>query len=168
MERSKEDALLELARILEEQGVPYALIGGVAVQIHSRDPRTTLDIDIAVLTYEDLPVAELEAGGFSRRRRFEHSENWSAADGTPVQFTDEVMLADAVRRAEPLTFGGRVLRVATVVDLVRAKLLAARDPRRRRSKRLMDIADAQGLVEDHPEVRASLTDAERQLLDALP
>jgi hypothetical protein len=49
MEGSKRSALIELARILAEAGVPYAVIGGVALQIHQSDPRTTIDIDLAVL-----------------------------------------------------------------------------------------------------------------------
>jgi hypothetical protein len=40
---------------------------------------------------------------------------------------------------------------------VRAKLRAASDPARRRSKRLLDLADAQGLIEDHPELGRELT-----------
>ena len=49
MERSKETTLLEVARIMKEAGTPYALIDGVAVQFHCKDPRTTIDIDLAIL-----------------------------------------------------------------------------------------------------------------------
>ncbi|HVG24417.1 MAG TPA: hypothetical protein VND45_09710 [Thermoanaerobaculia bacterium] len=34
METSKKPALASLARVLQESGVPYAIIGGVALQVH--------------------------------------------------------------------------------------------------------------------------------------
>ena len=45
---SKEQPLYLVAQLLERERVPYALIGGVALQLHSEEPRTTLDIDVAV------------------------------------------------------------------------------------------------------------------------
>jgi len=58
---SKDGAFRELFRILEASGLEYALIGGVAVQLWRREPRTTLDIDVAVKSYESVPRAALEA-----------------------------------------------------------------------------------------------------------
>src|SRR5678815_5346053 len=93
VEQSKERCLLELVRILAEERVSYALIGGVAVQIHSTDPRTTLDIDIVVKSYDQVPRAALEAAGFRWHGRHAHSDNWSGPGPTPVQFTDDAVLA---------------------------------------------------------------------------
>lgn len=164
MERSKERSLTEVVRVLEESGVAYALIGGVAIQMWSSDPRTTLDVDFAVLRYDDLPAARLRAAGFSCTGRHAHSENWVGPDATPVQFTEDPRLATAVIGAVALPLGNLTMRVAAPVDLVHAKLLAASDPARRRSKRLQDLADAQGLVEDHPEIAAGLSAEETALL----
>lgn len=52
---SKEGPLRLVAQLLEREGVPYALIGGVAIQLHTEEPRSTLDIDLAVPTYADVP-----------------------------------------------------------------------------------------------------------------
>jgi len=52
MDQSKKPALLSLCRILADEHVAYAIIGGLALQIHQQEPRTTLDIDIAVLGRE--------------------------------------------------------------------------------------------------------------------
>ncbi len=49
MEHTKGPALLALAHVFAEAGVPYAIIGGVALQVHQSEPRTTLDIDVAVI-----------------------------------------------------------------------------------------------------------------------
>jgi len=40
---TKERPLRAVIDVLEATGTPYALIGGVAMQLHSREPRTTLD-----------------------------------------------------------------------------------------------------------------------------
>ncbi|MCL4822199.1 MAG: hypothetical protein KJ067_23985 [Vicinamibacteria bacterium] len=56
------------------------------------------------------------------------------------------------------------LPVLAPLDLVRAKLRAATDPSRRRSKRLQDLSDALGLVERRPELADQLTPGERQQL----
>jgi len=168
METTKKPALAALARILDSANVSYAIIGGVAVQVHHPDPRTTLDIDIAVLSADAIPRDALIAAGFKATGSFEHSENWAAENGTPVQFTEDPGLASAVRAAEAIRFDDVTLRVIRVADLVRQKLRAGSDPARRRSKRLSDLVDAQGLLEAYPDLRADLTPEELAVLDQLP
>ncbi len=168
MDRTKAPTLGLLARVLAESGVPYAIIGGVALQVHQAEPRTTLDIDVAIAGSAILPRARLEAEGFRATGRFAHFENWAAPDGVPVQFTDDPALAVAVMRAETIEVDGIPLRVIWRADLLHEKLRAASDPERRRSKRLQDLADAQGLLESAPTLAAELTAEERAVLDRLP
>jgi hypothetical protein len=168
MERTKRPALLALARIFAEAGVPYAIIGGIALQVHQAEPRTTLDIDVAVVAYAKLPRVQLEAAGFQCTGRFSHSENWTGPEGTPVQFTDDPALAEAITRAEEIELEDVCLRVVGRADLLHAKLRAASDPARRRSKRLQDLADAQALIESTPALERELSSDERALLDRLP
>jgi hypothetical protein len=168
MEDSKEAALLELAAALDEAGTPYAIIGGIAVQVRRREPRTTLDIDVAVLGREQIPAELLQARGFQHTGSHPRTENWRGPGEVPVQFTDDPAFMEAIARAEPVPLGTRSLRVVTSEDLLHAKLRAAADPARRRSKRLQDLGDAVGLVEESPELEARLLPAERALLDRLP
>ncbi len=168
METTKKPALLTLARLLDESGVPYAIIGGIAVQIHHPDPRTTLDIDLAVLSRDAIPGDLLISAGFRRVASFEHSENWLAGDGTPVQFTDDPALASAVSSAGEIVVDGITLRVIGVIDLLHEKIRAGGDPARRRSKRLQDLSDAQALLEADPDLARHLRPEERDVLDRLP
>jgi len=110
----------------------------------------------------------LRAARFQFGGTFEHSENWTAADGTPVQFTDDPAIAPAVRAAGEILLDGITLRVIRVVDLLHQKLRAGSDRARRRSKRLQDLADAQALLEGNPDLVNELTAAERELLAQLP
>jgi hypothetical protein len=166
MERTKEPTLLAVARILGDAGVVYAIIGGVAVQIHLPDPRTTLDIDVAVAG--PIPGDRLRAHGFTLDGTFTHSQNWRGPDDTPVQFTDDPALAGAISRAEIIERGGVRLRVIGRRDLLREKLRSGSDPARRRSKRFQDLGDVQALLEADPSLSAELSPAERALLDRLP
>jgi len=165
IDTSKTRSLAELARVFQAASVPYAVIGGVAVQIWSTDPRTTLEVDLALFSCDALPRAAMAEAGLVFGRRFEHSEDWTGPDGAPVQFTDDTAFGEAVRHAEERSLAGHVLRVAPVLELVRAKLRAAGDPARRRSKRLMDLADAVALTEQHPGVLARLDAEQRRRLE---
>lgn len=160
---SKERPLRLVAQLLEREGVPYALIGGVAVQLHTEDPRSTLDIDLAVPTYADVPRDALRGAGFEHTGRHEHSDNWRAPGPGPlkqrtaVQFSaEDEGIADAVEHAVIVALDGGVqLRVATVADLIVLKLAAAAEPKRRPSKREHDVADVLALLEAHPELRSA-------------
>jgi hypothetical protein len=162
MDASKKPDLLLLCELLER--TPYALIGGLALQIYQAEPRTTLDIDVAVLAYESLPSAALLAAGFVREGHQAHSENWRGPGGTPIQFSDDPAFAEAIRSSETHALEGLELRVVSLRALLRAKLRAGQDPARRKSKRMQDLADVQALLEQFPALDAELSDAERVLL----
>jgi hypothetical protein len=51
--------LRTVVSVLEASGTPYAVIGGVAMQMLSKEPRTTLDIDLAVRTFAEIPRQHL-------------------------------------------------------------------------------------------------------------
>src|SRR5262249_47817491 len=147
---TKQLALVALATVLEGAGLRYAIIGGVALQVHQAEPRTTLDIDLAVPSLDAIPRAALEATGFKRTGSFAHSENWLGPEGVPVQFTDDPLLGPAIERAEEIGLASVRVRVIGLADLLHEKLRAGSDPARRRSKRLQDLADAEALLEQTP------------------
>ena len=168
METTKRPALVALGRVLRDANVPYAIIGGIALQIHQSEPRTTLDIDLAVARFDAIPRAALEAAGFHYGGRFAHSDNWIGPSGVPVQFTDDPALTLALERAIEIELDGVPLRVIQRGDLLHEKIRAGSDPARRGSKRLQDFADAKAILEEVPELRAELSERERAVLDALP
>jgi len=163
VDRSKEPDLSLLAAVLARQNTAYAVIGGIALQVHQQEPRTTLDIDVALGNLRELPRGALLEAGFR-----ESGRSWLGPADTRVQFTDDPALAGAVPRAVEIPLGGLVLRVLAKSDLLHEKLRAGSDPARRRSKRLQDLADAQALLEQDPTLRSQLTADERAVLDRLP
>jgi predicted nucleotidyltransferase len=145
-------ALVDVTQALTEAGVPYALIGGLAVGIQSEQPRATLDVDLAVSTQTARArvVELLAANGVRVTGEFDHSVNFVALDGTPVQVAFDPSFDEMLARAEEVTIGGAVIRVLTVADLIASKERAASDPARRRSKALRDQADVELLKGDVP------------------
>ncbi len=163
---SKQDDLLVVARVLNEAGIDWALIGGLAYQIHANDPRTTLDIDLAIRVRDQIPREALRRGGFAATGSFAFTESWQGPGGTPVQFSDEASFAEALRTAETLELAGVVLRVINKLEFVRAKLRAAAEPQRRRTKALRDLIDLETILEENPDLDAQLgvDDRARMLL----
>ncbi len=166
-DKTKEQTLHLLIDILNTAQLPYAIIGGVALQVHSSDPRTTVDIDVALTDRGVVPEAALLAAGFLHTGSFEHTENWKSPEDIAVQFSAGARWRGIVERAEVHEAFGKPMRFLTALDLVRAKLLSATDPSRRRSKALIDAADVEILTEEHPEILAQLTEAERDLVSRL-
>lgn len=167
---TKQEPLRQVVAVLAATQTPYALIGGVAIQLFSEDPRTTLDIDLAVALFADIPVAALCAAGFEHEARFAHSDNWRAPGSGPraqriaVQFSaEDVGIALAVQRATTWHIDGLDVRVATASDLVVLKLAAAEEPTRRARKRRQDLLDILMLLEDHAEAGADVANLAARL-----
>jgi hypothetical protein len=146
-------ALLDTARALGAIGVPYALIGGVAVGIHSAVPRATADTDIAVLSTVDrtaIARALVEAG-FRSVGEFQHSVNFRHASGEPVQLVFDPAFDPMIQRAERFEVTAFSVFIVRKADLIAMKERAAADPARRRSKALRDQADVELLRGDVPD-----------------
>lgn len=155
----KESVLASVLDVLHKRGVRYAVIGGIAVQLYTREPRTTTDIDLAIESLADVPHDDLTARGFKLTGLHDYTENWRgpAPAGTPkaaripVQFSYGDPMTAAVSRSFAVDVGFP-LQLVALPDLVELKLQAAESPERKRSKSVQDVADVVKLVEEHPEV----------------
>jgi hypothetical protein len=167
---TKEQPLRAVIAVLESTGTPYAVIGGIAMQLHSREPRTTLDIDLAVRTFAEIPGDALTKAGFVHEGRQAHSDNWRAPGPSPraqrpaIQFSSEdVGIDDAIARAHPVDAGNFRLRLASPPDLLVLKLAAAEEPTRRASKRRQDLLDIMTLVDEYPELATHIPELQRRV-----
>jgi hypothetical protein len=168
----KESVLISILDILHKHGVRYAVIGGIAVQLYTREPRTTKDIDLAIESLADIPREELTARGFKFTGLYDYTENWlgPAPAGTPkteripVQFSYGDPMSAAVSRSFAVDVGFP-LQLVTLPDLVELKLLATESQERKRSKSIQDAADVVKLVEEHPEIDSD--EIERRVMAAL-
>lgn len=154
--------LRDVVRWNTEQGVPLAVVGGLAVGIYSR-PRATKDIDVSLVTRQ--PPAELakSLAAFDFQPAFVESVDMARdlgvlamrhANNTIVDFIYArfPFQEERVHRAETLKFGNLELNVVQLEDLAAMKLEAGRP---------QDLVDVQQLVRANPKMRRG------EVLDAI-
>lgn len=143
-----EEALLQAARLFQEEGIPYMLVGGLANAVWG-EPRATVDVDFTVWVEEThLPVAvqrlaEIfrplpeDAVGFVRETRVLplESEQHVRVD---VIFGLLPFEREALARSVPVEIAGFPVHVVSPEDLVLMKIV---------SERSQDVEDARGIVQ---------------------
>lgn len=131
------DAAFEIAGFLTKQHVPYAILGGFAVQYHGQ-PRQTSDLDLVVLVpepkldlfidriLEAFPARIRNAKIFAQKNRI---LLLSSNEGTPIDLSFGIpgYEEEALRRVRRLTIPGKgTLRLLGAEDLIIHKCVAGR------------------------------------------
>jgi hypothetical protein len=146
------DLLERTLQILGEADARFCVIGGQAVNAYA-EPVVSLDLDLALAPGEVERLAAL-FGPPIRMERFEHSVNLSApGSDLRIQLQVDPRYEDFPARAEMRTVLGHRLPVAKLEDVLRGKVWAVSDSKRRASKRQKDLADIARLLEEHPGLR---------------
>ena len=131
------EAAAELAAFLDEQGVSYAVLGGLAVQ-HWGEPRVTQDVDIVVVVPSEREETFLDDAVQRFRPRLQDAVAFAlrqrvllllSSEGTPVDislgipgYEEQVM-----RRAVSVSFREfRPVRLVSAEDLIIHKCVAGR------------------------------------------
>lgn len=149
MDAPLSQTLTDAVAFLTEQGVEYALIGGLAASLRGQ-PRVTADVDIVIAT--DVRgalalVAVLDASPFAPLFK-DVTDVVERAFILPLRHRSTGIKVDlsiglsgfeqqAVARAKSMELAGRAVRVASPEDLLIMKVLAARP---------QDEQDIRGLV----------------------
>jgi len=132
---------------------PWCLIGGLAVNCYV-EPVYTVDVDLVVAAANLSQIGrELEAAGF-KVTRFEHSTN-AQRPGSKlnVQFTTDSRYQEFLINATERDVLEIRVPVASLEDIVRGKVWAWQDERRRSTKRKKDELDLMRIAEAHPETQ---------------
>lgn len=140
-----------LVAILNRRG-SWCLIGGLAVNCYV-EPVYTLDADIVAMA-SDLPAikSELAAAGFSIAD-FPHSLNARMPDSDlRIQFTLDPRYQEFVADTTVREVLGQQVPVASLPNVVRGKVWAWSDDKRRLSKRKKDELDLIRILEAYPDV----------------
>jgi hypothetical protein len=141
-----------VVRILNRRGA-WCLIGGLAVNCYV-EPVYTLDADIVVAASE-LPAIkdDLINAGFS----VEEFPHWLNArmpkSDLRVQFSVDPRYQEFVNETTIRDVLGQHVPVASLANVVRGKVWAWSDERRRLSKRKKDELDLIRILEAYPDVR---------------
>jgi predicted nucleotidyltransferase len=138
-----DDVVRQLAELLEERGIPYAVMGGLAVRVHGI-PRPTHDVDLTIkIKREELEelYAAVEELGYSVPETYRGGWIDQVAGMPLVKFRLHVMghaididifLAESqfqlklLSRRQQLTIEEKSLWIVSPEDLILLKLLASR------------------------------------------
>ena len=157
------DTVRRVAQVLSRAGIPYRVIGGVAVflHVHERDPlaaRTTRDVDVAV-DREHLQsiIDAVRPFGFTYRHAAGVDMLVDARDPRARSAVHLVFVRERVR-PEYVAVTEEGVLLAPVADLVRMKLTSYRLKDR---VHIQDL-DAVGLIT--PEIEAQLSEILRERL----
>jgi hypothetical protein len=146
---AQEAAAWELDQFFRALGLPYAIIGGMAVQWWG-EPRATRDVDLTVMTPLDQPSSTFILQVLGRfPGRIENAEEFArrnrvilitASNGCPVDismglpgYEEEVMQRTTEFELEP----GKAIRICSAEDLIIHKAIAGRP---------QDVRDIEGIV----------------------
>jgi predicted nucleotidyltransferase len=145
-------SLKELCLFLEDQGIEYMLIGGLAVGIWA-EPRATVDIDFLVAIglddFDALRYKLIE----SRRFVFIHDKPMNFGkvsflratlkSNTDISvdflFVDDVFKREALNRKKEIQLTDFLLNIATPEDLIILKLLSGRQQDRLDARKILEI-----------------------------
>lgn len=148
-------ALRQIAAALEDLGVSWALIGGLAVSARA-EPRLTRDVDVAVAVAGNREaerlVADLRARGYDLEMTLEQTavdrlstvrlRRGDSSALVDLLFASSGIEPEIVAAAEPIAIEvGLTVPVATRAHLIALKLLSRDDARR-----YQDAVDLDGLV----------------------
>ena len=132
----KSNLLEEVFALLQDNGVPFCVIGGQAVNAYV-EPLVSLDLDLAVAVDQLDQLRQLLQGHF-QTEVFPHSVKVSSAGSNlRVQF-----------QTDPWP-------VASIEDVLQGDL-GATHPERHPTKRKKDLLDIERLVESYPALRANV------------
>ena len=158
---SSGDDLQQVVTVCESMR-DYCLIGGLAINCHV-EPVYTMDADFALAPAHLDPVRRrLEAIGFTVEDHPHSLNALRAGSQLRIQFTKDARYAGFPARAEVRETLGLRLRVASLPDLVQAKVWAWIDPNRRLSKRKKDELDLIRIAEKYPQFIAGLPETIRR------
>lgn len=146
------DALKELCVLLEDRGMDYMLVGGLAVGIWG-EPRATVDIDflIAIGTdeFETLRHSLLESSRFVfihdkpmvfEKITFLRATLKSNADiAVDFIFADDDFKHEALKRKETVALDDVSVNISTPEDLIILKLLSGREQDRLDANKIIAI-----------------------------
>lgn len=136
---------------LQAEGIRHALAGGHAVSAHTR-PRLTVDVDLLIDGRRRKAAEEsiTQAGFVVRAERDVLRVYEGPSAETPAAdlllSDSHAVWAEALRTAEPGSYQGQEVAVATIPALVAMKFIAATNNERPQEDRLQDVSDISRMV----------------------
>ena len=164
MANGKSDIIQILLDILSKTNSRYCLIGGLAVNAYV-EPVVSLDLDIVPEAGGVETICEAAKEQGFQIKEFKHSVNITSPDSDlRIQLQTDPRYQSFVSGADDRDVLGYTMRVAKIEDVLAGKVWAYMDETRRMSKRQKDLADIFRIIENYPQLEATLPQAIREEL----
>jgi len=160
----KEDILQQLLTLLGKLKIDYCVIGGLAVNAYV-EPVVSLDLDIVVVA-KSIETLLKSAGKKFVAEEFPHSINLrSKKSDLRIQIQTDSRYQEFISRSKAREVMGYKMKCAALDDVLKGKVWAYSDEKRRPSKRQKDLADIFRLIESFPRLKKLLPEPIRKLTE---
>jgi len=161
---SRKDVLGEFFDLVDSQGIPVCVIGGLAVNAYA-EPVVSLDLDIVVAA-DRVPELLRTLPPSFKVKKYPNSLNLTSPDSDlRIQLQTDPRYQEFINRAIKKDVLGYRLPVARIQDVFQGKIWAAEDETRRPSKRQKDLSDILRLLEVRKSLSSMLPSSLRKKLD---
>lgn len=158
-----QDVVQEFLDLLNEHGIDYCLVGGLAVNAYV-EPVVSLDLNLVVATQALDKICKAAEKAFDLKK-FRHSINLkSPKSDLRIQLQTDARYQAFVKSATTKKVMGYEMKVARLEDVLKGKVWAYSDQERRKSKRQKDLADISRIIESYPELAGDLPEEIRQTI----
>jgi len=154
---SKGDFLKWFIDILEEENIPFCVIGGLGVNAYV-EPVVSLDLDLVISPFDLERLIALLGEKVSIKKEKDSVNISSPLSDLRIQIQTDPKYQGFIKNASYKNVLGYKLPVASCEDILEGKIWAFQDKERRPSKRKKDIADIMRLVEKYPHLIEKLPD----------
>jgi hypothetical protein len=153
---NKSDIIQVLLDILSQTGSRYCVIGGLAVNAYT-EPVVSLDLDVVAAADNIGAICETAKKSGLKIEQFEHSVNiTSESSDLRIQLQTDSRYQNFLSAPRDRNVLGYTMKVARLEDVLQGKVWAYMDKARRKSKRQKDLADILRIIEEYPQLEASL------------
>jgi hypothetical protein len=161
----KSDIIQIFLGVLSETGSRYCLIGGLAVNAYV-EPVVSLDLDIVAAVADIGAICKVSKERGLMVEEFEHRVNISSGSSDlRIQIQTDPLYQSFISNAKDRNVLGYKIKVASLQDVLQGKIWAHMDKTRRKSKRQKDLADISRLIEEYPQLEASLPQSLREAIN---
>lgn len=152
----QEDILQLFLDILKKVKADYCVVGGLGVNAYV-EPVVSLDLDVVVDVDDVGKVCkEAEAKGLGVKK-FEHSVNLnSPKSDLRIQIQTDRRYQKFLSGSSAKVILGYEMKVASKEDVLKGKIWAYSDEKRRKSKRQKDLTDIMRMIEVYPSLERDI------------
>ena len=162
----KEDIIKKLLNILRKLKINYCVIGGLAVNAYV-EPVVSLDLDIVIVTSSIDEFIKNSIKHF-KIKKFPHSYNLNSKNSDlRIQLQLDNRYQSFIQNSILKKVLGYTMKVANIRDILKGKIWAFSDSKRRPSKRQKDLADIIRIIEKYPHLKKSLPKSIKNIINKM-